>query len=316
MMRRVAKFFIVYISTLQLLWSDSHIFLLNRFDDKIFVDESISSKKLREDFNYLRNNGYKVVSLSYLLSHKYEDKLIAFTIDNGYRSFYTKALPVFREFQYPFTIFLYTGAVDDEYPDFMNWRQVKRASQFGEIALHGHRHKYLTSLDPISIMRDTQNSIISYKRNIHEPPKYYSYPYGAYDKDSREIIEAFGFKAIFNQSKGAVSSDSDQFNLPRIKLFGEHNIEDFLKIKDLPVKWIEPVEFPKDGKLRRVELVVPDKIRDAQIYLTGYTWKRVKANNGLIKLSFDAPVILKYEQTRIFVKTPDNRLGSITITKK
>jgi len=297
------------------LFGDSHILLMHRFDDTRYKSTNISTEQLRKDFQYLKKNGYKVVSLSYLLSNLEEDKLISFAIDDGYKSFYQHGLKLFREFNYPFTLFIYTEAIDNHYPDFMSWEQIKRTSQFGDIGLHSHKHPHLTHLDPISIMKDTQTSISSYKKYLGEPPKYYAYPYGEYDKNSREIIEAFGFDAIFNQSMGAVAFDSDLYNIDRIAILGNYNIETKLRIKFLKTEWLEPVEYPKDGLIKRVVVKVSKKITKAQLYISGYSWKVVPVIDGLIDIKFDKPIKLKFRQTRIFVKTFDNELGSTIIVK-
>ena len=297
------------------LFGDSHILLMHRFDDTRYKSTNISTEQLRKDFEYLKKSGYKVVSLSYLLSNLEEDNLVSFAIDDGYKSFYQNGLKLFREFNYPFTLFIYTEAIDGRYPDFMTWNQIKRASQFGEIGIHSHKHPHLTHLDPISIMKDTQKSIDSYKKAMSEPPKYYAYPYGEYDKNSREIIEAFGFDAIFNQSMGAVSADSNLYNINRIALLGEYNIKTKLKIKYLKTEWIEPFQYPKDRLLKRVTVKIPKDIKKAQLYISGYNWRKVDVNDGLIDVKFEQPIKLKFKQTRIFIKTFDNKLGSTIIVR-
>jgi len=298
------------------LLGDAHIFLMHRFDDKRYPSTNISTEQLKKDFQYLKDNGYKVVSIDYMLQHLYEDKLVAFAIDDGYESFYKNGLKLFKEFNYPFTIFVYTEAVDLGYPDFMTWSEIQSASKFGDIAIHSYKHPHLTHLDPISIMRDTQEAIESFKREMRKPPKYYAYPYGEYDANSKEIIEAFGFDAIFNQTMGAISFGSDRYNLNRIPLIGDHNIKTKLRIKFLKVEWLKPTSYPTDGKLKRVVAKVPKGIKRVQLYVSGYSWINVDVDkNGVVDYNFQKPLTLKFRLTRIFIKTFDNRWGSTIIVK-
>ena len=306
-------FFIIFFSSF--LFADAHIFLLHRFDDARYPSTSISTKKLREDFQYLKDNKYKVVSLDYLLSHLDEKKLVAFTIDDGYKSFYEKGFKLFREFNYPFTIFIYTEAIEKKYSDFMNWTQIRRVSQFGTIGLHSYSYPHLTKLTPIDVMLDTQKAITIFKKKLGELPKYYAYPFGEYNKESKEIISAFGFEAIFNQSMGAVSKESDLNNLYRITLIGEHNIATKLKVKYLPAEWIFPTKYPYNNILKKVIVKISKDIHIAQLYISGFNWQKVQVNNGLINLVFKEPLKLKYMRTRIFVKTFDNRISSHIIVK-
>jgi len=309
------RFFAVSYLLSLALFGDGHILLMHRFDDSRYKSTNITTEQLRKDFEYLRKNKYKVVSFEYLLSHLYEDKLISFAIDDGYKSFYKNGLKLFREFNYPFTLFIYTEAIDNRYPDFMTWEQIKRTSQFGEIGIHSHKHPHLTHLDPISIMRDTQKAISSYKNVLKTPPKYYAYPYGEYDKNSREIIEAFGFDAIFNQSMGAVSMESDIYDLNRIALLGTYNIKTKLRTKFLATEWIYPTRYPLNGFIKKIKVKIPKGIKKAQFYISGYNWRTVEVKDGLIDLQFETPIKLKFKQTRLFIKTFDNKMGSIILVK-
>ncbi len=304
----------VYLLPIYLL-GDAHIFLMHRFDDNRYPSTNISTKQLKKDFQYLKEHNYKVVSIEYLLQHLYEDKLVAFAIDDGYKSFYQNGLKLFREFNYPFTLFAYVEAIDMGYPDFVNWNELQYISQFGEIGIHSYKHPHLTHLDPISIMRDTQQAIESFKEHMKYPPKYYAYPYGEYDKNSREIIEAFGFDAIFNQSMGAVSFESDFNNINRIALLGKYNLQSKLKIKFLKAEWFKPITYPKDGKLNRVVAKVSQDIKRVQLYISGYGWRNVKVDSGIIDYTFPQPIRLKFRQTRLFLKTFDNRWSGTLLVK-
>ncbi len=297
------------------IWGDNHIFLFHRFDDPKHPSTSVSTKQLRKDFQYLKEHGYRVVSLDYLIHHMNEDKLVAFTIDDGYESFYLHGFKLFREFGYPFTIFIYTEAIDSEYSDFMDWVELRYLAKFGEIAIHSYNHSHLTHLEPIEVMRDTQRAIEIFKKNMGYPPKYYSYPYGEYDKDVRDIIEAFGFDAIFNQSIGAVNSESDIYNLNRIPLLGKYDIRKKLKIRFLPVEWFQPHHYPKDGKLKRVIAKVPENLKKVQLYISGYGWRVVPVDNGIVDIEFQKPIKLKYRLTRLFIRTFDNRWNGNLIVK-
>jgi peptidoglycan/xylan/chitin deacetylase (PgdA/CDA1 family) len=307
-------FLIVAISSF--LFGEGHIFLLHRFDDNRYKSTNISTKKLEAEFQFLKKNGYKVVSMDYFLSHMDEKGLITFTIDDSYKSFYEHGFPLFKKYNFPFTLFLYVEAIDRNYRDFMSWDEVREVAKYGEIGIHSYSHPHPTHLTPIEIMKDTQKAIESYKKHLKMTPKYYAYPYGEYDKTVREVIEAFGFKAIFNQSIGAVSKDSDIYNLYRIPLLGKFSIKDKLRIKYLKADWILPKRYPLDGYLKRITLVVPEDIDLVEVYISGFRWQTVSVGEfGLVDIKFPNPVKLKYNLTRIFVKTFDNRFNSTLIVK-
>ncbi len=60
---------------------------------------------LRPEFNYLKKHNYRVVTLDDFVkkieaNEKIPDNWVAFTIDDGFKSFYTHGLKVFKEYNY------------------------------------------------------------------------------------------------------------------------------------------------------------------------------------------------------------------------
>ncbi len=87
------------------------IFMLHRIDPEYEnTSAGFSPALLREYFEYLKKNQYNVISLSSYMNAliKNEDttKAVVFTVDDGYRNFYLNAFKIFREFNYPATIFI------------------------------------------------------------------------------------------------------------------------------------------------------------------------------------------------------------------
>mgnify|MGYP001014122039 CR=1 FL=1 len=95
--------------------ADATIFVYHRFGDDRHPSTNTSIEQLRKDFEYIKNNGYTVVPLSKvveLIQKKQEvpDKWVVITIDDNYKSFYANGLKVFKEYGYPFTLFVYIKA--------------------------------------------------------------------------------------------------------------------------------------------------------------------------------------------------------------
>lgn len=76
----------------------------------------ITTPLLRDYLTYLRNGGYRVMSLTdyvnALQRRESTKKTVVFTVDDGFRDFYLHAYPVFREFGYPATIFLTSDFIE------------------------------------------------------------------------------------------------------------------------------------------------------------------------------------------------------------
>ena len=111
---------------------------------------AVTGKTLREHFEYFRDNGITVVPLSDLLDRMsnprpYGGRTIVITFDDGYKSMYTKLLPLVDEFHYPVTLFVYTDNVRDEGDRIITWNELRTMQAHGiDIESHTISHADLT----------------------------------------------------------------------------------------------------------------------------------------------------------------------------
>jgi peptidoglycan/xylan/chitin deacetylase (PgdA/CDA1 family) len=299
--------------------ADATIFVYHRFGDDRYPSTNTSIEQLRKDFDYIKNNGYKVVPLSKVVeliqnNQTIPDKWVVITIDDNYKSFYANGLKVFKEYGYPFTLFVYIKATEEKYGDFMTWDMVKEASQYGEIELHSYAHPKLTSLTKEAILADTQKAVEIFEKRMGKKPRFYAYPYGSYNKKVQEYLKSFGLEAILNQTAGATSKDSDPYDLFRVPLVGKSNISGGLRYSVLDVEWIEPIEFPKDGVLRKVKAKVNKDIKTIKLFVTDYGWmENVKVNDGIVDVDLNVP--LNTTRSRVTLGTTYYKTSSQILIK-
>ena len=179
-------FFTLYLLAVTLA-ANAHIFVYHRFGDPKHASTNISLEKLKTDFTYLKNNGYTVIPLKKLTelilkNQEIPNKSVVLTIDDNYKSFYQNGLPIFKEFNYPFTLFVYTQATQDSYGDFMTWDALKETSKYGELGLHSHTHAHLTTLTNEVIKKDTNKSLHLFQKALGFKPNSYVYPFGEFDQ--------------------------------------------------------------------------------------------------------------------------------------
>jgi peptidoglycan/xylan/chitin deacetylase (PgdA/CDA1 family) len=299
-------------------WGDAHLFVFHRFGDSRYPSTNTSLEVLRTEFEYLKSNGYKVVPLSTLAKalrekRPVDPKWVVLTIDDAYASFYEKGLPLFREFRYPFTLFVPVEAIDRGYRDYMNWDQLRETLRYGEIGLHSYGHPHLVSMTPEAVREDTRKALASFEKELGFRPLYYAYPYGEYNPRVRRDIADFGFRLILNQNSGAVGEKSDPLDLDRTALTGENTLGRKLKIRALPATWITPKSWPADGELKTIHATIPENVTDLEYYVSGYGWHRVKARNGELRVETD--LALKRPRTRIFLRA-GRRQSSIILVKE
>jgi len=293
------------------LFGDAHILLYHRFGDPRYPTTNTSLEQLRKDFTYLKEHNYKVIPLQKLVyalkNHQPIDpKWVVITIDDGFKSL-LQALPIFKEFRYPFTLFISTKPIQNGYPDFLRWEDVKQIAQFAEIGLHSHAHPHLTDLSDEEIVKDTKKALNLYKKHLHTQPKSYAYPYGEYNDRIKKILHSFHF-ALCNQNLGAVSTKSSIYDLDRIALVGKSNLPQALRLKYLPAQWIKPLTYPKDGILQRVVAKIDPIYKNAKLYITGYGWRDIKVKDGLIDVKIGLK--LTKRRVRVIIKVKHSKINT------
>ena len=287
--------------------ADATIFVYHRFGDDKHPSTNTSLTQLKNDFEYFRKNNYEVVPLSTLVKTIQDGKevptnWVVLTIDDAYKSFYTNGLEIFKEYGYPFSLFVYVKATDEKYGDFMTWDMLKEVLPYGEVELHSYSHPRLTNLTIEQIKADTQKSYEIFEKKMGYKPKFYAYPYGEYNDDVKEAIKDSGFEAILNQSSGATNKNSDLFDLFRVPLVGKVDIKEKLKYTAFDVEWIEPLEFPKDGILKKVRAKVNKDVDKVKLFITGEKWiEEVDVVDGMVDI--DLNIYLKNSRTRIIIGT-------------
>jgi len=284
-----------------LLLAEAHIFVLHRIDDFRYPYTNTSSKELKKYFDYLKRNNYQVVTLSTLIemikNKKPLDKIVVFTVDDSYKSFYKNGLPLFKKYNYPFTLFVYGKATTENWGDFMSWDEVKETLKYGELGVHSWAHPHLGKLSNKKIEEDTKKAINAFKKYIGFVPKIYSYPYGEYDSKVKKIIKKY-FEYIVNQDPGAIDLSTPLDNIDRIALTGTVNIAEKLKLKRLH---LNTLSIKRDkNTINEISGILKDKVPYVNIYITKLGWKKVKVRDS--KFVYHPNFTLKRYRNRVIIR--------------
>ena len=298
------KYFLLLCLSYFYLSANAHIFVFHRFGDDRHPSTNTTIEQLKTQFEYFKNNGYKVVPTSDIIDKlkakvDIPDNWVAFHIDDSYKSFYENGLPLFKEYNYPFSLFVYVEATQKKYNDFMTWEQIKESSKYGEISLHSYSHEHLTKLSNEELIKDTKTSYEIFEEKMGFKPKGYVYPFGEYNEEVKQTIKSFGFDYIGNQNSGSVNKNSDIYDLDRVALVGKSNLKEKLKYKSFDVEWIEPKEFPKDGILKTIKAKVDPSINEVKLYVSKYGWQNIKVKDGIITTNFNKK--LQLNRNRIII---------------
>ena len=288
------------------LLADAKVFVYHRFNDSEHQSTNTSLQELKTQFEYFKKHNYEVVALGKILNklkngEEIPSNWVALTIDDAYKSFYENGLNLFKEYAYPFTLFVYIEATNSKYNDFMTWDELREAKKYGDVELHSYSHKSLIKLSNQEIVEDTKKAIEIFEKNMGYKAKIYSYPFGEYDDRVQSEIEKFDFISILNQNNGSINSKSNIFDINRIALVGNVDIKEKIKYKTLEVEWIEPKEYPKDGILQTIKARVNPGIKEAKVFISTYNWQDVKVNNGIIEVKLNKK--LNLNRSRVAIST-------------
>jgi peptidoglycan/xylan/chitin deacetylase (PgdA/CDA1 family) len=173
--------------------------------------------------------------------------LVSLTFDDGYASFYTRALPVLVRHGAHATAFVVTGTVGLEGPQgydewgvrnsgrtaeeawrAMSWEELERCAATGIVHVGAHSHEHLrgSRLSPARMAEEAGRSREVLRSRLGEGhARAYSYPYGSTRLGDAsdayvEAVRAAGYEVAVTTDLGLATQASDPLRLPRVEAHG------------------------------------------------------------------------------------------------
>jgi peptidoglycan/xylan/chitin deacetylase (PgdA/CDA1 family) len=235
----------------------------HRFDESKYPSTSLSMERFTKQIEYLVGHNYTIWPLSkivrYLQNNKaLPSKTVAITIDDAYKSSYTKAYPLLKKYHLPFTIFVSSLPVINNSQNYLTWDEMREMGKNGaEFANHSYSHPYLMR-ERLQHKSDYEayvsNVILKCEEKLEEElgdfvaknPKMFAYPFGEYDKRLMQIVRSLGYVGVA-QNSAPISSESDFMQLTRFPMSGDFgDMEQFvLKVETQPL----PLESSQEDTL-------------------------------------------------------------------
>jgi len=244
-------------------FSNIVIFIYHRFDDERYPTTNTWTSELEMHINLVKKLGYKIWTLKdledYVYGNKEEENAVIFTVDDGYVTTYTKAFPVFKKYNVPFSVFLYFGGVGVS-KEYLTWDMIREMAEWGvEFGHHSTTHEkfplLLKKMDLESFKKYFEDDLIKgqkiWQEKMNTTLKYYAYPYGYYNEEMIEILKKHGFRLAFIQLSGPYNKQISPFEIPREALLEDWATESHVRyvLSRQPLILKEKPYFWKDGKL-------------------------------------------------------------------
>ncbi len=209
---------------------------------------AISPEQFESDLKYIKEQGFETITTNDLIAYVYEDmplpeKPIMITFDDGHESFYSYVYPLLKKYDMKAVLSI-VGNYTETYSknedhniaySYLTWKQINEManSKYVQIGNHTYnlhstdkgragcskkqgetleQYKEFLAKDILKLQQDIAN-FTGYACNT------FTYPFGKFSKETKDILKEFGFLAILNCAEVVNTIDKDNpeflYNLGR-----------------------------------------------------------------------------------------------------
>lgn len=191
----------------------------------------ISPDKLREQLQYIKDEGYTSLTMREVYDHlenniEIPQKSILITFDDGYKDNYTNAFPILKELDMKATIFVITSGIDDGY--YMDSAMLKEMADYGlDIESHTLNHKKLSELSYEEQLKELKDSKDFIENITGKEVLSVAYPFGSYNETTFKATKDAGYKMGFTTDRGLSDREDGSYKLDRIYVSSGYSMETF-----------------------------------------------------------------------------------------
>jgi len=162
------------------------------------------------------------------------------TVDDGFRSLRTHALPILREFAIPAVAFVSAGLIrssnDSKSPhsapeEYLSWSDLEFLADNGvSIQSHGLTHRSLGRLPSSEARIELLGSKQLLEQRLASTVSSFAYPFGTradFNSEVGRLAGEAGYRFAFTSQHGAIRRDGDLHTLPRTKVESGETIATF-----------------------------------------------------------------------------------------
>jgi peptidoglycan/xylan/chitin deacetylase (PgdA/CDA1 family) len=182
---------------------------------------TVRTADFRAQMQYLKDRGYSVISMQDLLNFfeqgiKPSSKSALLTFDDGYSDFYLDVYPILREFNYPATVFVPTGLMNNI--GYLYWDKIAEMTS-GRILFANHTwsHKNVAAKQDV-LKTEISTADVQLNEKGLNIPKVFAYPYGLESSAAISFLQGLNYKLAFTTRPGGTLCKKQMLDLPRIRI--------------------------------------------------------------------------------------------------
>lgn len=240
------------------------IFMYHRFVDIPRNPYEISVHQFEEEMRYLYENGYKTITLGEYIDAVYNKNLtvlpakpVIITVDDGYRSFLTRAYPILKKYGFTATLFIYTNFISNG-SGALTWEELRELHREGiEIGSHSLSHPNMANPKHRGYMNydrfledELGRSREIIEREIGVRVRTFAWPYGSYNQTAIKKAIELGYEGLVTVKPGSMTINSDPLHIRRYGVYPSTSLELFaLRLKMPPNKVVFSTEEIADMEM-------------------------------------------------------------------
>jgi peptidoglycan/xylan/chitin deacetylase (PgdA/CDA1 family) len=192
-----------------------------------------------------------------------QDKYVVLTFDDGYRNFFTKAVPILQQYEFRGTMYLPTNFIGTNSLNGgkrLDWNEVRELRDIGiEIGSHTVNHLQLKMSKREEIEYEIRGSKEKIEENLGETIESFSYPFAFPEADKklknylRTIMKASGYKTGVTTIIGLAAEADAPFFLKRLPINSRDDLL-FLRAKlEGGYDWMHSVQYAKKIMMEKLK---------------------------------------------------------------
>ncbi len=193
-------------------------------------DSTVSPATFRAHMDYLFFQGYTPISLydldtALLTGTPLPTKPVVLTFDDGTVDHFTTVLPVLRQYSFPATFFVITGAADAQDPAYLSWDQIRAMSDAGMDMesqtksapdLRGREYDFL-----VYELLGSRESLAAYTGKVSH---LFAYPNGQYDNSVLAVLNTMPIWRAVTTNPGDKETNDNRLELPRLSIHRQTDV--------------------------------------------------------------------------------------------
>jgi peptidoglycan/xylan/chitin deacetylase (PgdA/CDA1 family) len=200
-------------------------------NDTLGANLSVSPESFSKQLDYLSANNYQTISLQQLRdgfagTYKIDKtkKPIIITFDDGYDDAYTQAYPILKKHNMIGVFYIISGQIGQS--ERMTSNQIAEIDKTGMvIGSHSKNHLDLTSISSTQLNSQLLDSKSTLQLLLGHPVFDFCYPAGEYNANDIEALKVDGYLTAATTKTGISNVESNLFELPRIRMQNNTNLE-------------------------------------------------------------------------------------------